>query len=356
MELLKSTIQSIGELDHEAMEKARERMDNLIKPPGSLGVLEKLACQMAGITGNPRPALGNKTIILMAGDHGVVKEGVSAAPQEITRQMLPAFIRGVAGIGVLSKMAGAKLVVVDIGVAGGPVEVPGVIARKVRPGTANIATGPAMTREEAVKCLEVGIEMAFEEIDGGATALVTGDMGIGNTTPSSAILSVLGGYTPGESTGRGTQINDQVFAKKVDAIGRALEVNKPDPKDAIDVLAKVGGLEIGGLAGVILGAASRRVPVLIDGFISTAAAIIAASIEPKSRNYMIASHLSMEPGHKLMLEHLGLTPMLYMDMRLGEGTGAALGLQLVDAACRILNEMVTFAEAGVMDLDEDKLL
>lgn len=355
MELLNKTIQSIGSLDYGAMEKAKERLDNLIKPPGSLGMLEELAAKMAGITGHPRPMVGGKSVILMAGDHGVVEEGVSAAPQEITRQMLPNFVRGVAGIGVLARQAGVRLVVVDVGVKG-PVNIPGVISRKVRPGAGNISRGPAMARDEAVQAVEVGIELAETEISQGATILATGDMGIGNTTPSSAILAALGGYTADEVTGRGTLVNDDVLARKREAVIRALEVNRPDPEDGLDVLSKVGGLEIGGLTGVILGAAACRAPVLLDGFISTAAALVAAAIEPKCKDYMIASHLSAEPGHKLMLEHLGLKPMLYMNMRLGEGTGAVLAMNLVDAACRILNEMATFTEANVMDLEEDKIL
>jgi len=356
MELLTKTLQSIENPDKGAMEAARERLNNLIKPPGSLGMLEELAEKMAGITGNTRPQIGERSVIVMAGDHGVVEEGVSVAPQEITRQMLPNFIRGIAGIGVLARQAGARLVVVDVGVAGGPVETPGVISRKVRPGTANIAKGPAMTREEAVQAIEVGIEMVNEEINRGTTIVATGDMGIGNTTPSSAILAAFGHYTAEEVTGRGTLVNDEVMAKKSKAIAQALVINQPDPSDGLDVLFKVGGLEIAGLTGVILGAAAGRIPVIIDGFISTAAAMVAAAIEPKCKEYMIAAHLSAEAGHKLMLEHLGLRPMLYMDMRLGEGTGAVLGMHLVDAGCRILNEMATFAEANVMDLEEDKIL
>jgi len=356
MELLDKTVRSIEDLDQDAMKKARERLDNLIKSPGSLGVLEELAEKMAGIVGHPRPVIGGKSVIVMAGDHGVVEEGVSVAPQEITRQMLPNFVRGIAGIGVLARHAGARVVVVDVGVAGGPVNVPGVISRKVRPGTGNIAKGPAMTRQEAVQAIEVGIEMARAEINQGATILATGDMGIGNTTPSSAILAAFGNYTAKEVTGRGTFINDEVLAQKRDAVARALEINEPDPADGLDVLSKVGGFEIGGLTGVILGAAGSRVPVLIDGFISTAAALVAVAIEPRCKEYMIASHLSAEDGHKLMLEYLGLRPMLHMNMRLGEGTGAVLAMNLVDAACKILNEMATFAEANVVDLEEDKIL
>ncbi|MFX4261661.1 nicotinate-nucleotide--dimethylbenzimidazole phosphoribosyltransferase [Pelotomaculum propionicicum] len=353
--LLEKTLSEIGDLDRDAMKKAQIRLDSLIKPPGSLGILEEIAVQLAGITRNPRPQIGEKAVIIMAGDHGVVEEGVSVAPQEVTAQMLPAFIEGVAGIGVLAKHAGARIIVVDVGVAS-TVDFPGVLQKKVKAGAGNIAKGPAMSREEAVKALEVGIQVAQEEIGRGASLLATGDMGIGNTTPSSAILAALGGYTAEEVAGRGTLVNDRVMEVKIWAINHALKINKPNREDGIDVLAKVGGLEIAGLAGVILGAAARRVPVLIDGFITTAAALAACKIQPKARNYIIASHLSGEQGHRLMLEELGLAPVINLNMRLGEGTGAALTMHLVEAAAKIIREMASFDEAGVSDLDEDKIL
>ena len=349
------TLKQIGELNQEAMLGARQRMDNLIKPPGSLGFLEEIAVKVAGITGNPRPKIGRRSVIIMAGDHGVIAEGVSAAPQSVTWQMLHAFINGVAGIGVLSLHAGAALTVVDVGVAA-DVDIPGVLKCRVKSGANNIAQGPAMTREEAIAAIEVGIRVALKEIEQGATLLALGDMGIANTTPSTAILAVLGGYSVSEVTGRGTMINDDVLEKKRKAVATAIKINNPDPADGLDVLAKVGGLEIAGLAGVVLACASKRVPVLVDGFITGAAALVAATIEPKSKNFMLASHLSGEPGHKLMLQMLGLKPMLDMGMRLGEGTGAALSMHLVEAACRVLDEMATFAEAGVADMEEDKLL
>lgn len=354
--LLEKTINEIGDLYAEPMKKAQERLDSLIKPPGSLGRLEELAVQLAGITGNPRPKVTTKAVIVMAGDHGVVAEGVSAAPAEITRQMLPHFVQGVAGIGVLARLAGARLVVVDVGVAGGPVDCPGVLNRKVRPGTGNIARESAMSRQEARRALEVGIAVAGEEIERGVDLLALGDMGIGNTTPSSAILTVLSGCPAEEATGRGTLVSDAVLERKIQAVKQAIAVNRPDPADGLDVLAKVGGLEIAALAGVVLGAAARRVPVLLDGFITTAAAMIAAKLAPKAKHYLIASHLSGEQGHRLMLEYLGLMPMLQMKMRLGEGTGAALAMPLVEAATRILNEMLSFGEAGVSELEEEKLL
>lgn len=352
--LLEDRIRKIGDLYEEPMQKAKERLDSLIKPPASLGRLEELAVQLAGITGDPRPQIKDKAVIVMAGDHGVVEEGISAAPQEITFQMLPAFLKGVAGVGVLSRLAGARLVVVDVGVAV-PVNFPGVLNYKVRYGTGNIAKGPAMTGEEAVKALTAGIAVAENEIRRGADLLALGDMGIGNTTPSSAILAVLSGCGIEEAAGRGTLINDEILARKIQVIKRAIEVNRPDPEDGLDVLAKVGGLEIAGLAGVVLGAAANRTPVLLDGFITTAAAMIAAGLAPNSRQFMIASHLSGEKGHALMLQHLGLTPMLHMNMRLGEGTGAVLGMHLVEAASRVINEMLSFSEAAVSNLITEKL-
>lgn len=355
MMLLQRTMKMIGALDKGAMEQAQKHLDSLIKPPGSLGVLEEIAVRLAGITGVARPVIKDKVVIVMGGDHGVVAEGVSIAPQEVTAQMLTAIVTGVAGVGVLAKHAGARLVVVDVGVAG-PLDFPGVQQRKVRAGTGNITAGPAMDREEAVRALEVGIDVVNREIDRGAGLLAVGDMGIGNTTASSAILAALGGYQAGEVTGRGTLVNNEVMARKAWAIRQALEVNQPDPCDGLDVLAKVGGLEIAGLAGVILGAAARRVPVLIDGFITTASALIAGSLQPEVRQFMIASHLSQEQGHRLMLEMLELAPVIHLKMRLGEGTGAALAMHLIEASTKIMNEMASFQDAGVSALDEGKTL
>ena len=355
MKVLEQTVKMIGGLDRGAMKEAGERLDRLIKPPGSLGVLEDIAVQIAGITGRPRPQPADKAVIVMAGDHGVVEEGVSVAAQEVTAQMLPAFVSGVSGIGVLARHAGARLVVVDVGVAV-PVNCPGVLPKKVRAGTANITLGPAMTLNEAVKAVETGIEVALAEIEKGAGLLALGDMGIGNTTASSAVLAAIGRYDAADVTGRGTLVNDEVLWRKERAVRRALEVNRPDPSDGLDVLAKVGGLEIGALAGVILAAAARRVPVLLDGFITTAAALIAQKLAPQCRDFMIASHLSEERGHRLMLELLGLSPVIHLRMRLGEGTGAALAMPLVDAALKLLNEMATFEEARVTLLDGEKIL
>ncbi len=343
---LSETLKGIGRLDTGVMEQTRRRLDNLTKPRGSLGVLEDLAAQLAGITGELFPTIRDKAVIVMAGDHGVVDEGVSAYPREVTPQMVYNFIAGGAGINVLARHAGARVTVVDVGVAA-ELEHPSLVSRKVRPGTANMALGPAMSRDEAVQAIEVGIEMAHREVDQGANLLATGDMGIGNTTPSSAILTAFTGLPLDMVVGRGTGIDDRTLAAKREAIRRALEVNQPDPDDPLDVLAKVGGLEVAGLAGVILGAAARRVPVVIDGFISGAAAMVAARLSPDSTAFMIASHVSEEPGHRYIPDLLGLSPMLHMRMRLGEGTGAALALHMVEAATKILREMATFEDAGV---------
>ncbi|MHB0915525.1 MAG: nicotinate-nucleotide--dimethylbenzimidazole phosphoribosyltransferase [Thermoleophilia bacterium] len=352
MKRLQETIRNIQPLDAAAMQAARERQDQLTKPQGSLGVLEELSIQLAGIQATGTPSISRKVIIVMAGDHGVVAEGVSAFPQEVTPQMVANFVGGGAGINVLARHAGAEVRVADLGVAV-PVDIEGVIQCKVRAGTDNMAAGPAMSREEAVQSLEAGIHIAEDEIAAGADLLGTGDMGIGNTTPSSAILTVISGADTETTVGRGTGIGAEALAGKRAVIRQAIEVNNPDPGDGVDVLAKVGGLEIGGLAGLILGAAANRVPVVIDGFISSAAALIAASIAPASKDYMIASHVSVEPGHKLLLEELGLKPMLFMNMRLGEGTGAALASSLVEASCKVLAEMATFADAGVAEKNEE---
>lgn len=353
MSTLNETIKKIHGLDPKSMRLARERQDQLTKPQGSLGVLEELSIKMAGIQRQPIPEISKKVIIVMAGDHGVAAEGVSAFPQEVTPQMVANFAAGGAGINVLARHAGAEVRVVDMGVAV-PLDIPGVIDRKVRPGTANMAEGPAMTRDQAIACLEAGIEMAEAAIADGADLLGTGDMGIANTTASSAILTVFSGAEMEHSVGRGTGIGADALELKKDVIRRAIRVNQPDKEDGIDVLSKVGGLEIGGLAGVMLGAAANRVPVIVDGFISGAAALVAASLCPECRNYMIASHVSVEPGHKLILDQLALKPMLFMNMRLGEGTGAALASSLVDASCKVLAEMATFAEAGVSEKEEDR--
>jgi nicotinate-nucleotide--dimethylbenzimidazole phosphoribosyltransferase len=345
-------IPEIPELDFETAKAARTRQDHLTKPAGSLGLLEELSIQLAGITGTLRPRLERKGVIVMAGDHGVAREGVSAYPAEVTPQMVQNFLHGGAAINVLARQAGARVVVVDVGVAVEIVsdeQLHGLVRRKVAYGTANLAVGPAMTREQAIQAVQVGIEVVNCEIDVGLDLVATGDMGIGNTTPSAAIVAAFTGLPVAQVTGRGTGVNDIGLAHKIAIIEQSLAINRPNPGDPLDVLSKVGGLEIAGLTGVILGAAARRVPVVIDGFISGAAALIAAELSPAVKPYLIAAHQSVEIGHRAILERLGLRPLLHLGLRLGEGTGAVLAFHLVEAAVRILNEMATFTEAGVSE-------
>lgn len=351
MSLFKETVAKIGDLDEKMMAEIRVHQNNLTKPPGSLGVLEEISVQLAGITGQKFPVTTKKVVVVMAGDHGVVEEGVSAYPKEVTPQMVLNFAHGGAAINVLSRHAGAAVVVVDVGVAV-PVENSQVLSRKVKPGTANMAHGPAMTRDEAIQALEVGIKTAIDLVSEGYNLLATGEMGIGNTTASSAIIAAFLGISAREVTGRGTGLDQEAVSKKERVIDQALAVNKPDPREPLDVLAKVGGLEIAALAGLILGAAARRTPVVIDGFISTAAALVAAKIAPKSLNYMIASHCSAEMAHRKLLTYLNLKPVLELEMRLGEGTGAVLAFHLIEASLKIVKEMATFESAGVSKSNE----
>jgi len=344
---LSEIVSQIQPPDELAMAQARMRQDGLTKPPGSLGRLEALSIQLAGILGESCPTIQHKVIVTMAGDHGVVAEGVSAYPQEVTAQMVANFVRGGAAINVLARHVGARVVVVDMGVAADVSLCPEVVVKKVALGTGNIALGPAMSHEQALCALLAGMEVVEKEIEQGLDILGVGDMGIGNTTPSAAIAAVMTGHAPAEVVGRGTGLDDAGLAHKVAVVEKALAVNRPDPADALDVLAKVGGYEIGGMAGAILAAAAHRRPVVVDGFISTAAALIAVGLAPQLRPYLIASHRSQERGHGVMLEWLGLQPLLDLDLRLGEGTGAALGIFLAEAACKILREMATFEEAGV---------
>lgn len=347
MDKINQTINSIKPLDERAMAEARKRQDNLTKPQGSLGQLETLSIQVAGIKGHPRPQISHKVIFTLAADHGVTEEGVSAYPSEVTPQMVYNFLRGGAAINVLARHAGARVVVADLGVASPLKSHPDLRDKKVARGTQNMARVPAMSREEAIRTVETGIELVEDELPKGIDILGTGDMGIGNTTPSSAIAAALTGVDVASVTGRGTGLNDGEWERKVKIIQKALEINRPNPKDAIDVLSKVGGFEIGGIAGVILAGARYQIPVVLDGFISGAAALIAVSLTPHVKPYLIASHQSVEQGHKIILAYLGLKPLLNLDLRLGEGTGAALGISLVEASLKILDEMATFAEAGV---------
>jgi nicotinate-nucleotide--dimethylbenzimidazole phosphoribosyltransferase len=349
--MLQNIITRIQGLDEAAMAAARARQNMLTKPAGSLGRLEELSIQLAGILGREIPVIKDKVIITMAGDHGVVAEGVSAFPQEVTPQMVLNFLHGGAAINVLARHVGARITIVDMGVATDMLPHPSLVVKKIACGTANMAVGPAMTREQAERAVLAGVEVVEAEIAKGLDIVGTGDMGIGNTTPSAAIAAALTGIEPAKLAGRGTGVDDEGLKRKVDAIERALAINNPDPEDGLDVLAKVGGFEIGGLAGVILGAAANHKPVMVDGFISTAAAMIAVTIAPAVRPYLISAHRSQEYGHSQMVAWLGLKPLVDLDFRLGEGTGAALGISFAEAACKILAEMATFSEAGVSDKD-----
>jgi len=354
LKALEQALREIKPPDEKAMAAARARQDTLTKPLGSLGRLEELSIKLAGIRGEPIPRINHKAIVTMAADHGVVAEGVSAYPQAVTPQMVLNFLRGGAGINVLAKHAGARIIVVDMGVASDMEPHPALVSRKIARGTSDMARGPAMSREQAIKSIEVGLEIVEKEVKKGLDIVGTGDMGIGNTTPSSAITAAITGEKVEKVTGRGTGIDDKQLAHKVEVIERALKANKPNADDAIDVLAKIGGFEIGGICGVIVGAAAHRIPVVIDGFVSGAAALIAVGLSPRVKDYLIASHCSVEIGHKAILKYLGLKPILDLELRLGEGTGAALGIFLVEAAAKILAEMATFAEAGVSEKDESK--
>lgn len=347
---ISSTLDKIKPLDQGAMEKVQKKLDMLTKPRGSLGRLEKLAVKLAGITGDSFPPGAKKTVVLFAADHGVVAEGVSAYPQEVTVQMVANIVNGGAAINVLSRQAGAQVRVIDIGV-GVPLELAGVTAAKVRPGTGNFSREEAMTRREAEEALLVGISAALEETASGTRLLATGEMGIGNTTASSAVMAALTGYDPAMVVGRGTGLDDAQLEHKVRIVERGLALHRPDPQDPVAVLSKVGGLEIAGLAGLILGSASAGCPVIIDGFISTVASLLAVKMSPLAADYLIPSHLSQESGHALLLNHMDLSPCINLGMRLGEGTGAALAMHLVEASARILQEMATFDEAGVSNKD-----
>ena len=347
MASLEQTVSNIEPLNDDAMESARERQQSLTKPEGSLGYLEEISVRLAGIFEEPAPVIRRKLVILAAADHGVVSEGVSAYPQEVTSQMVANFLGGGAAINVLARQVGAEVVVVDAGVAKDLPAHPKLELARVGRGTANIAKGAAMSRSDAVKIVEAGIAVAAEKVSGGVDILGTGDMGIGNTTASSAITAVVTGADPDQTTGRGTGVSESGLRHKTDVVRRALEVNQPDPADGIDVLAKVGGFEIGFLAGVVLGGAEARRPVVLDGFVSGAAALIACTLCPGARDYLIAAHRSAEPGHGTVLSHLGLRPLLELDMRLGEGAGAALAMHLVEAAAKCMAEMATFTDAGV---------
>ncbi len=350
MGLLEKAIQNIREPSAEMYELAKERLRNQARPAGSLGLLEDIGARLAGIFNTLDVRLENKVLITCAGDHGVCEEGVSLFPSEVTPQMVYNFVRGGASINVLARHAGAKVKVADMGVAWDfEPELP-IFHKKVRKGTSNFAKGPAMSRDEARQSIEAGIEIVEELLaDGPVHLLGTGDMGIGNTTPSTAIIAVYSELPVPELTGRGTGVDDKGLEKKITAIEKGLALNKPDPEDPLDVLSKVGGFEIGGLAGLVIGAAAHGIPVVCDGLISTAGAVIACKLAPPAQNYLFASHNSVEVGHHFMLNHLNLAPLLDLGFRLGEGTGAALAMELIDAATRVLCEIRTFEEVAIQD-------
>ncbi len=353
MSLLEQTLKRIQPVDSLFYDKAQAKLDMLTKPQGSLGRLEEFARRYAAIRENLNPKIHKKAVFTFAGDHGVADEGVSAFPKEVTPQMVLNFIRGGAGINVIARHVGADVVVVDIGVdykfteeLHGSNE---FIKRKVKRGTDNMVKGPAMTRKEAVKALEVGIGIANEYAAKGFDIFGTGDMGIANTTPSSAIVAAITGKDVETVTGRGTGIDDKSFNIKVEVIKKALALNKPNKTDALDVLAKVGGLEIAGIAGLIIGGAANRIPIVVDGFISTAGALIATELEPKIKDYIFMAHKSVEVGHQVMLDWIGQKPFVDLNLRLGEGTGAAIGISLIECGVKIMTEMATFADAGVSE-------
>ncbi|MGI6119521.1 MAG: nicotinate-nucleotide--dimethylbenzimidazole phosphoribosyltransferase [Desulfosporosinus sp.] len=342
---LQTLLVCISDLDEASIGQIQRRLDALTKPKGSLGQLETLAMRLGGIQRTASPKILKKAVLLMAGDHGVVEEGVSAFPQEVTLQMVYNIINGGAAINVLARHAKAEVFCTDVGVAF-PLK-GNIIHKRVANGTRNMTKGPAMTRQQALQALLTGAEVAEEKIRAGYNLLATGDLGIGNTTPSSAIVALLTNSTIESVVGRGTGLDDAGLIRKRQAIKKAIEINQPDPRDGLDVLAKVGGLEIAAIAGSILQAAASRIPIVIDGFISTAGALIAAKLAPQSTAFMIPSHSSVEIGHQKALAKLGLEPVLNLNMRLGEGTGAALAFHVIEAALHILEEMSTFADAGV---------
>ena len=347
MQQLQAVLDDIRSLDKGFLARAQGKIDNLTKPRGSLGRLEECARRYAAIREDLNPAINRKVIFTFAGDHGIAEERISAYPGKVTVQMVLNMLAGGAGVNVLARHAGAEVVVVDIGVNHDFAPAGSLIVRKVGYGTKNFTKGPAMTRDEALRSIQVGIDLAENYVRCGMDIAGTGEMGIGNTTPASAILAVLEGIKPEVVTGRGTGIDDRTLGVKTSVIERAIAVNRPDPGDPLDVLAKMGGFEIGGIAGLIIGCAARRVPVVVDGFISTAGALIATRMNPVIDEYLFYAHLSAENGHRRMLSVTGQRPILDLDMRLGEGTGAALVMSVIEASVKVMNEMATFESAGV---------
>ncbi len=346
---LNEVLEDIKPVSEGLLVAAQARLDNLTKPKGSLGRLEELGKRFVAIRGDLDERVKGKVVFVFACDHGVTEEGVSAFPKEVTQQMVLNFLRGGAGINVISRFAGADVKVIDIGVDAdlSHLESQGLIIRKVGYGTANIAKGPAMSRQQAIESIKVGYELAEEALNAGYNLFAVGEMGIGNTTPSSAVYAVMTGKEVEEVTGRGTGIDDETLKRKIEVVKRAVEVNKPDPSDPVDVLSKVGGFEIGGMLGVMLAGARLGVPVVVDGFISTSSALLAVSLKKEVKDYLIFAHKSQAFGHETVLRHLGVEPLLDLGMRLGEGTGAVLGMWLTHLGEKILHEMATFDDAKV---------
>jgi nicotinate-nucleotide--dimethylbenzimidazole phosphoribosyltransferase len=347
MDIIKTTLARIQPVNPELLAETQARLDNNTKPPGSLGRLEEFARRVAAISRSSQPDLSKKVIFTFAGDHGIVAEGVSLYPKEVTAQMVFNFLAGGAGVNVLARHVGAEVRVVDVGVDHDFGNTPCMLHRKVARGTQNFARGPAMTRDQARAALQVGIDLADICKTEGVGLIGTGEMGIGNTSPSSAIIAAISGRSVRDLTYRGTGIDDAALENKIRVIEQGLVLNKPDGADPLDVLTKVGGLEIAAIAGLVLGCAANSIPVVIDGFISTAGALIASELHPHVRDYIFAAHQSVEIGHRFMLERIAVRPILDLDFRLGEGTGAALAMGLIDAGVKVLKEMATFEQAGV---------
>ena len=348
---LSDVLAAIRPLDEAAMRDAQERQGQLTKPPGALGVLEDASVRLAGITGTcPPPAMTRPVVAVFAGDHGVHAQGVTPWPQEVTASMIANFRAGGAAVNVLARQAGAEVFVVDMGVKADLAPGPDLFDHKVRAGTSDLATGPAMSREEAVQGVLAGVAVADALVDRGFDCLLTGDMGIANTTPSAALVAAFTGAAPGRVTGRGTGVDDPTLGHKVEVVAQAL-LDRPVGSDPLETLASVGGFEHAGIAGFVLGAAARRVPVLLDGVIAGAAALVAQALAPEAIGYCFAGHRSVEPGHVVALEHLGLRALVDLDLRLGEGTGAVLSFPIVESAGAVLREMATFDSAGVENKD-----
>lgn len=343
---LKNIINNIEHIDFKACETAQKRLDSLAKPLGSLGKLEDIAKKIAGITGRVNNSIKNKRIIIMCADNGIVEEGVSSCPQYVTAKQTLNFKKGITGVGALASFYNCNLLVVDVGV-NADIDSPNVLNRKIRKATNNMSKTFAMTYDEALKAIDIGIEMAKKSKEEGFDILGVGEMGIGNTSTSSAITSVLIGCNVEQTVGKGSGLLEKDYINKINVIKKSIEINEPNKEDPIDVLAKVGGFDIAAMAGVFLGSAYYKIPVVIDGFISAVAALVAVKINPIVKEYLIASHISKEIGYKVIIDELGLEPMLNLDMRLGEGSGCPIAFSIVEASCAVINNMATFDEANI---------